>query len=141
MIALFQPYLPSLAGGVLIGLASGGFYLTQGRIAGISSIARAAVMLRDGSWRWAFLAGLVVAGLVHGLTGGAVAPALTATPAGILVVAGLLVGVGSGVGSGCTSGHGVCGLARLSGRSLVAVAIFMATASVTVFLMRHGISA
>jgi uncharacterized membrane protein YedE/YeeE len=141
MITGLSPYIPALAGGVLIGLASGGFFLFQGRIAGISGIARSAFTLEKGGWRWAFLAGLVVAGLVHGLIGGAVAPALPATPPALLALAGVVVGLGSGIGSGCTSGHGVCGLARLSGRSLLAVVVFMASASVTVFLMRHGIPA
>lgn len=139
MFESLHTYLPSLAGGVLIGLAAGGFYLMQGRIAGVSGIARSAFARRAGSWRWAFLAGLVFAGLSQGVAGNDPAPALIATPIAILALGGLLVGLGSGIGSGCTSGHGVCGLARLSKRSLVAVAVFMATASVTVFVMRHGI--
>jgi uncharacterized membrane protein YedE/YeeE len=138
MIAIIQPYLPSLAGGMLIGLAAGLFYLGEGRIAGISSIARAA--FEGGGWRWAFLAGVISAGLVHAALGGTPAPALGATSLPILGLGGLLVGFGSGLGSGCTSGHGVCGLARLSPRSLIAVLVFMATASITVFVMYHVVS-
>ena len=136
MIDLAHAYLPSLVGGMLIGLSAGLFYLGEGRIAGISSIARA---LFDGEgWRLAFLAGLVGAGLLFGLLSGQPVAALPAKPL-VLVVGGLLVGFGSGLGSGCTSGHGVCGLARFSPRSLVAVLVFVGTASVTVFLMRHGV--
>ena len=138
MIDLISPFLPALAGGVLIGLASGGFYLVAGRIAGVSGIARSAMLDRDGSgWRWAFLIGLLLAGLLAKAAGGEAAPALTATPWALLAIAGLITGLGTGIGSGCTSGHGVCGLARLSPRSLAAVLMFMATASLTVLVTRH----
>lgn len=133
-----HPFLDALAGGALIGIAAGNFYLLQGRIAGVSSIARAAVMQRGSAWRWAFLLGLLLAGLAYRLAGGAVPAALNETHIGLLLAGGLIVGFGSGLGNGCTSGHGVCGIARLSVRSVVAVLVFMATASITVFVMRHG---
>lgn len=132
-----HPFLDALAGGVLIGIAAGNFYLLQGRIAGISSIARAAVMQRGNAWRWTFLLGLVLAGLTYRLAGGPTPEALASTNIWLLLAGGLIVGFGSGLGNGCTSGHGVCGIARLSTRSVIAVLVFMATASVTVFLARH----
>ncbi len=138
MLDLLTPYLPALAGGLLIGLAAGGFYLLDGRLAGISGIARSALSGTPHSrWRWAFLAGLVAAGGLHLLMGGGPSVMLVALRWEVLAVAGLVVGLGAGIGSGCTSGHGICGLSRLSPRSLAAVAIFMTTASVTVYVVRH----
>jgi uncharacterized membrane protein YedE/YeeE len=133
-----HPYLQSLLGGLLIGAASAGLLLVNGRIAGISGILSGAAALRQGAWRWAFLAGLVAVGAVVAVAGRGAPPALRADNPGLLVLAGLLVGVGTYVGSGCTSGHGVCGLSNLSRRSLVATATFMASAGATVFLVRHG---
>lgn len=134
------PYLPALVGGVLIGLAAGGFNLLAGEIAGISGIARQAMTGPGRGWRIAFLAGLVLAGLAASLLAGNGAVAgLVGTPTGRLLAAGLLVGLGAGVANGCTSGHGVCGLARLSPRSLAAVATFMTSAAIVVFLVRHGV--
>ncbi len=133
---------PALVGGLLIGLASGLLYYVQGRIAGVSSIARTMMTSSQGrSWRFAFLFGLALAGGLHAIAGGIAAPALRDMPYALLAVAGLLVGFGSGLGSGCTSGHGVCGIARMSRRSITAVLVFMATASVTVYLVRHGVPA
>jgi uncharacterized membrane protein YedE/YeeE len=132
-------WLRAAAGGVLIGLAAGGLRLATGEIAGISGIARGALAGPDRRWRVAFLAGLVAAGLAALLTvGTAPAAGLGQTPFPCLGLAGLLVGWGAGLANGCTSGHGVCGLARLSPRSLAAVPVFMATAAITVFLLRHG---
>lgn len=131
------PFLPALAGGVLIGLVSGGFYLVAGEIAGISGIARQAVSGPARGWRLAFIAGLLAAGLV-GASANAVA-GLAQRPLPWLALAGLLVGLGAGIGNGCTSGHGVCGLSRLSPRSLAAVLTFMATAALTVLAVRHGV--
>lgn len=135
----FTP-LASLAGGALIGLAAAMLMLFQGRIAGISGIvSRLLLPAGDGqSWgRFAFVAGLVLAPLVYGaLTGTAPRPNIETGPF-LLIVAGGLVGFGAVWGNGCTSGHGICGLSRLSLRSAVAVATFMTTAIATVFLVRH----
>ncbi|WAC28503.1 YeeE/YedE family protein [Ancylobacter sp. SL191] len=135
----FTPYA-SFAGGVLIGLSAVLLLLVEGRIAGISGIAsRLLPPARDGGngGRIAFLAGLVAAPfLVSVITGEAVAQTVSGN-AVLMGVAGLLVGFGSVWGGGCTSGHGVCGLARLSPRSLVATAVFMAAGFLTVFVTRH----
>jgi len=131
----FTPW-SSLAGGVLIGLAAAMLVLLNGRIAGISGIVGGLVAARRGdtAWRVAFVLGLFAAPLVMLLH--ATAPRIEAGP-GTLVVAGLLVGLGTSYGSGCTSGHGVCGISRLSPRSLVATAAFMAAGVATVYLARH----
>ena len=131
----FTPWT-SLAGGVLIGLAAAMLVLLNGRIAGISGIVGGLVAARRGDTarRVAFVLGLFAAPLVMLLY--ATAPRLDAG-AGTRVVAGLLVGLGTSYGSGCTSGHGVCGLSRLSPRSLVATAAFMAAGVATVYLARH----
>ena len=131
----FTPWT-SLAGGVLIGLAAAMLVLLNGRIAGISGIVGGLVAARrdDTAWRVAFVLGLFAAPLVMLLY--ATAPRIDAG-AGTLVVAGLLVGLGTSYGSGCTSGHGVCGLSRLSPRSLFATAAFMAAGVATVYLARH----
>lgn len=136
-MADFTPW-SALAGGILIGLAAVAMMLLQGRIAGISGIVGGLLAPRAGeaAWRAAFVIGLlggaVLAGAVVGI------PVLHDRP-GLVVIAaaGLLVGYGTRLGSGCTSGHGVCGLARLSPRSLVATAVFMASAAVVVFVTRH----
>lgn len=134
----FTPFA-SLAGGALIGLSSAAVLLFQGRLAGISGICGS--LLRpppgDTAWRMAFVVGLVTTGVV----GARVFPAsfsVVGTPSmAWLVVAGLLVGFGTRLGDGCTSGHGVCGVARLSPRSLAATGMFMLTAALTVFVTRH----
>jgi hypothetical protein len=128
-----------LLGGALIGLASALLLLANGRIAGISGILGRSLLPAAGDLRWrlAFLVGLPLGAGGVGL----VAPATRAldiTHSAVLLVAGgLLVGYGTQLGSGCTSGHGVCGLARGSRRSLVATAAFMAAGMVTVFVVRH----
>ena len=136
----FTPWT-SLAGGVMIGTAAAMLLLLNGKIAGISGILGGLLRPRAGDigWRVAFILGLVVAPLLYQLA--APLPSLqidAGTP--LLIVAGLLVGVGTRYGSGCTSGHGVCGLSRLSPRSLVATAAFMAAGFVTVFVVRHLIN-
>jgi uncharacterized membrane protein YedE/YeeE len=133
----FTPW-QSLAGGLLLGVAAASFILLNGRVLGISGILAGLVRPRrgDAGWRLAFLAGLLVAPSVWALFAPAVQPRFPAGPV-LLVVAGLLVGWGTREGSGCTSGHGVCGLARLSPRSLVATLAFMATGFATVFVVRH----
>ncbi|MBO9516409.1 MAG: YeeE/YedE family protein [Variovorax sp.] len=133
----FTP-LAALAGGVLIGTAAAMFALLNGRIAGISGVLGG--LLRpsrgDMAWRIAFVLGLVGAPLVYALFAALPKPQIDASY-GALILAGLLVGVGTRYGSGCTSGHGVCGLSRLSPRSLVATAAFMGAGFVTVFVTRH----
>ncbi|MGN7833790.1 YeeE/YedE family protein [Pseudoxanthomonas sp. 22568] len=127
----------ALLGGVLIGLAAAALLFFNGRIAGISGIVNGLAGQGAGErgWRIAFLLGLAGAGvLVMKLTGQVSASPAT-TP--VLVLAGLLVGFGTRLGNGCTSGHGVCGLARLSLRSLVAVLVFMTAAVLTVVVTRH----
>jgi uncharacterized membrane protein YedE/YeeE len=125
--------LSALIGGALIGLAATYFWLENGRVAGVSGILRGAV-LSPGDRRemLPFLAGLVSAGLAFAAFGAR--PAATAQPLAVLLVAGVLVGFGTRLGRGCTSGHGVCGLSRLSRRSLAATLTFMAVAAATVFL-------
>ena len=136
----FTPWT-SLAGGIVLGVASAAFILLNGRILGISGILGG--LLRpspgDSSWRMAFLLGLLVSPALLSLW----APPSWIQPARIdaswatVVVAGLLVGFGTRLGSGCTSGHGVCGLSRLSPRSLVATLTFMAAGFAMVFVLRH----
>ena len=136
----FTPW-SALLGGMLIGLASAMLVLLNGRIAGISGILGGLLRPRSGdiAWRAAFILGLVGVPLVYAMFTVLPAPQIDAGN-GSLIVAGLLVGVGTRYGSGCTSGHGVCGLSRLSLRSAVATAIFMGTGFLTVFVTRHLLS-
>lgn len=133
----FTPYT-ALAGGALIGLAAAILVLCNGRIAGISGILGALLRPSAGGigWRLAFLTGLVGAPLVYALAASVPRPQIDAGW-GTLVVAGLLVGLGTRYGAGCTSGHGVCGLSRLSPRSLVATLAFMGAGFATVYVVRH----
>jgi uncharacterized membrane protein YedE/YeeE len=133
----FTPWA-SLAGGILIGTAAALLVLLSGRIAGISGILGGVIAPRRGdiAWRVAFVAGLVVAPLVWILFAPPAAPRIEAG-LGTLIVAGFLVGLGTRYGAGCTSGHGVCGLARLSPRSLVATLAFMGAGIATVVIVRH----
>lgn len=129
----------ALAGGVLIGLAATLLLWLNGRIAGISGIVGGVLLPQRGevAWRLAFLLGLVAAGAAWlWWVPGAYAPR-QGFPSALLVAAGLLVGFGTRMGNGCTSGHGVCGLGRLSPRSLAAVLAFMATAIATTWIVRH----
>ena len=134
--------LSGVLGGALIGLSAAMLMLFTGRIAGISGIFGGLLSptTSDRGWRIAFIAGVVVAPLIATLATGALLPS-PAMPASLIVIvtAGLLVGFGSRMGGGCTSGHGVCGVARLSARSLVATAVFMITALNTVAIVRHVI--
>jgi len=138
--AHFTPWA-SLAGGLLIGLSAALFVLFNGRIAGISGILGGMLSLPKGdtAWRVAFLLGLVLAPLAFALVQPLPAVQVDAGT-GTLVAAGLLVGIGTRYGSGCTSGHGVCGLSRLSPRSLVATLAFMLAGFATVFVVRHLIA-
>jgi uncharacterized membrane protein YedE/YeeE len=128
----------SLLGGVLIGISSALFILANGRIAGISGILGGLLSRKPGdiAWRIAFLLGLVAApAAIFALTGPLTATIEANTE--VLIIAGLLVGIGTRYGAGCTSGHGVCGLSRLSPRSLVATLAFMGAGMAIVFVMRH----
>jgi len=133
----FTPWT-ALGGGLLIGLAAAMFVLFNGRIAGISGIIGGLLRPAPGErgWRIAFLLGLVAAPLVYALAAPLPAMRIDAGT-GTLIAAGLLVGVGTRYGAGCTSGHGVCGLARGSARSLAATLAFMGAGFATVFIVRH----
>lgn len=126
----------SLAGGVLIGLAAALFLIFNGRIAGISGILGGLLRFRrsDISWRVAFIGGLIIAPLVYALLWHLPSIQIEAN-AGTIIIAGLLVGFGTRYGSGCTSGHGVCGISRLSPRSIVATLIFMSVAFITALFL------
>jgi len=135
--ANFTPGL-SLLGGILAGAASALFILNNGRIAGISGILGGLLNPRkdDVMWRIAFLLGLIAAPTITFMFMAAPVVTIEAETA-TLIIAGLLVGVGTRYGSGCTSGHGICGLSRLSPRSLIATLAFMAAGMAVVFVMRH----
>ena len=138
----FTP-ISALIGGALIGLAAAILWLGIGRIAGISGVVGnlwvpgSRPQRDDVAWRVAFVIGLITAPMLYGVAGGTLPSIQLPSSPALIVSAGLLVGIGTRLGSGCTSGHGVCGLARLSPRSLVATATFMATAILTVFVSRH----
>ncbi len=137
----FTPWA-SLAGGLAIGLAAAMFVLFNGRVAGISGIVAGLLRPRSGDtgWRVAFIAGVVVAPLAWQLF--AALPSLRVEASDpVLALAGFVVGLSTRYGAGCTSGHGVCGLARLSPRSLVATLAFMASGFATVYVTRHLLAA
>jgi uncharacterized membrane protein YedE/YeeE len=126
----------SLAGGMLIGLAATMLILLNGQIAGISGIVGRLFNVRQGAWRWAFVAGLLLSPYLYRFF--SPLPAVQFEMHWLVyLIAGFVVGLGSRLGSGCTSGHGVCGLSRLSKRSLVATLVFMGTGFATVFVVRH----
>jgi len=134
----FTP-IAGLIGGALIGLASAGLLLADGKIAGISGVLGRSFFPASGDlgWRLAFLVGLPVgAWLATRATADALGFAIT-DDVRLLIAGGFLVGIGTQIGSGCTSGHGVCGMARGSKRSILATLTFMVTGAVTVFAMRH----
>jgi uncharacterized membrane protein YedE/YeeE len=129
-----------LLGGALIGLAAAALMMLTGRLAGVSGILGGVLQVKpaDQGWRIAFIAGLIAAPLIAAVAGAPLPrPAMTSSLM-LAAVAGLLVGFGSRMGNGCTSGHGVCGFARLSTRSMAATAIFMVTAIAVVAIVRHG---
>lgn len=143
-MTVFTP-LSATIGGLLIGLSAGLLWLLNGRTAGVSGIFGGLVPLRsrEAAWRLAFLIALPVGAILgtwlgpkafSEIVGGS--PALGLAPV-VAIGAGLFVGVGTRLAGGCTSGHGICGLARFSGRSLVAVVTFMLVAMATVFVVRH----
>lgn len=131
--------LAGFLGGAMIGLSAALFLLLQGRIAGISGILGGLLPPKAGDlvWRLAFISGLILGPLAMVALGWAPLEITIAAPYALIIAGGFLVGFGTRLGSGCTSGHGVCGLARASRRSLLATAIFFAAATVTVFLLRH----
>jgi uncharacterized membrane protein YedE/YeeE len=133
-------YLQAFIGGLLIGVASLLLMLFNGRVAGVSGITHRAItsLAPSNWWRWFFLIGLIVAPLITALFGYGLP---TSIPVGLpqLAIAGLIVGIGTHYGSGCTSGHGICGIGRLSKRSLVATVTFMLSAIVTVAFINHVI--
>ncbi len=134
----FTPYA-SLFGGVLIGLSALMVMFFFGRIAGISGISSGALKkpLADNAWRLSFIIGLILAPVLIQLFTNKPIEQIVSSNLLVMGIGGLLVGAGTVIGSGCTSGHGVCGLARLSPRSLAAVVTFMLSAAITVWLMRH----
>ena len=136
----FTPWA-SLSGGILLGLASAAFILLNGRILGVSGIIGGVLRPTSGDigWRLFFLLGMLAAPLLYLLVAG---PTAVRIDAGwtTMIVAGLLVGVGTRYGAGCASGHGVCGLSRLSPRSVVATLAFMGAGFVTVYLARHALA-
>ena len=142
METAFTPF-QSLFGGVLIGLAAVLLMALHGRVAGATGILAGLLLPTDGSgraWRGAVVAGMVLAPFAYALLRGAMPEVTVTVPSlGVLAGGGLLVGIGVALANGCTSGHGVCGLARFSGRSLAATATFMLATFLTVFVLRNGI--
>jgi len=133
----FTP-IQALLGGSLIGLAAVGLMALHGRVAGMTGILTGAILPKgDRDWRIAFLLGAVAAPVVILLLTGQFLPLQAEIPTSAIIMGGLLVGVGVTFGGGCTSGHGVCGIARLSPRSIAATLTFMATTFITVFVIRH----
>ena len=139
MSGISNAWLFAAIGGAMIGIASGGLMLGLGRIAGISGVFGGLVKPVNGDWGWrlAFVAGMLVAGAAATLTGVWTPPAST-QPLLQLIGAGLMVGIGTTLANGCTSGHGICGLALMSTRSLVAVACFLGTGIAMTFVLRHS---
>ncbi|WP_065332203.1 YeeE/YedE family protein [Tritonibacter mobilis] len=139
METAFTP-LMSFGGGALVGLAAVLLMLGLGRILGATGILSGAVFVisrQETTWRVALIAGMLIApGAIFAVTGTMPEILVPSSPI-MIVVGGLIVGLGASLGSGCTSGHGICGLSRLSLRSIVAVPTFMATAAITVYLIRH----
>ena len=135
----YQTALMALSGGLLIGAAAAAFLLLNGRLAGISSIVGGLWAHRPGdvSWRLWFILGLMTGGLTLLIVDPQAFDGTPPSQPAVLALGGVLVGLGARIGNGCTSGHGVCGLARRSGRSAVATAVFMAAAMITVYLTNH----
>lgn len=132
-------FLAAFIGGVFIGLAAVLLMLTQGRILGVSGIVSQLLppMTSDWSFRVLFIAGMFAAPVLTTVATGGMPEIQLDASLPLLLVGGLLVGIGTVIGSGCTSGHGVCGLPRLSPRSIIATTVFMLCAGLTVFVMRH----
>lgn len=129
----------SLFGGILLGISATVLLLVNGKIAGISGVMNGIMSPKKGdySWRLLFALGMVVGGLVSVIAFGVEVPSTANISTGLVIAAGLLVGIGTRLGNGCTSGHGICGIGRLSKRSIVATCVFMAVAGLTVFVRLH----
>lgn len=135
-------FIAPVIGGILIGAAASMMLYLLGRITGISGIVWDAVSAKaENGWRWLFIAGLLIGPLLYHSLSGIPYPTFSDAPWWQAALGGLLVGIGVKLGSGCTSGHGVCGLGRLSSRSLAATATFMAVGIVTVYISRHLLGA
>ena len=130
-------YFLPLTGGILLGLSAIWLLLTLGRVAGISGIAWGSIAGPDRGWRWLFLVGLLLGGLLTHTVIGQPLPDESTAPTWLIAISGLLVGIGTRMGGGCTSGHGVCGLGRRSPRSVTATLTFMTLGIVTVFVMQN----
>jgi uncharacterized protein len=132
-------WLNGLLGGILIGLSATLLLAANGRIAGISGILSGAIsFVKAEVWRWYFLVGMLLGGSLYEFALAAQPTPRSSFAPWAMVIGGFLVGFGTNMGNGCTSGHGVCGLGRLSVRSFVAVCTFLITGIVTVFVIRHG---
>ncbi|ELI5414767.1 YeeE/YedE family protein [Vibrio parahaemolyticus] len=129
----------SLFGGILLGISATILLLVNGKIAGISGIMNGIMSPKKGdySWRLLFAVGMIAGGLISVLMLGVAVPSTANLSLGVVIAAGLLVGIGTRLGNGCTSGHGICGMGRLSKRSIVATCVFMAVAGLTVFVRLH----
>ncbi|EJG2018524.1 YeeE/YedE family protein [Vibrio parahaemolyticus] len=129
----------SLFGGILLGISATILLLVNGKIAGISGIMNGIMSPKKGdySWRLLFAVGMIAGGLISVLMLGVAVPITANLSLGMVIAAGLLVGIGTRLGNGCTSGHGICGMGRLSKRSIVATCVFMAVAGLTVFVRLH----
>lgn len=129
----------SLFGGLLLGISATILLLVNGKIAGISGIMNGIMSPKKGdySWRLLFAVGMIAGGLISVLMLGVAVPSTANLSLGMVIAAGLLVGIGTRLGNGCTSGHGICGMGRLSKRSIVATCVFMAVAGLTVFVRLH----
>ncbi len=140
MVENFTP-VSGLVGGLLIGLAAALLLLLNGRISGISGIVGGLLAPKSSEvgWRVVFVVGLLLGAFIYMLAAGGAIPVRMQASVPVLVAAGLLVGFGTRLGSGCTSGHGLCGIARLSRRSIVASAVFFGVAMLTVFLTHHAL--
>lgn len=133
-------FIEPLLGGIILGLSALLLLIANGRIAGISGILNQSVQSQsDNTWRWMFILGLITGPLLLSETQFTLP--LIDSEWWVIIAGGLLVGFGSVLGAGCTSGHGICGIGRLSIRSIISVCIFMATAALTVFVVRHLIGA
>ena len=131
-------WLTALVGGMLIGLSATILLAFDGRIAGISGIVNGAIKFKkEENWRWLFIFGMLAGGFLYEYLFTSEPTPLSSFAPGAMIIGGFLVGFGTRLGNGCTSGHGVCGLGRLSFRSLMAVITFMITAIITVFITRH----
>uniref|UniRef100_UPI00289D56A2 YeeE/YedE family protein n=1 Tax=Paradevosia shaoguanensis TaxID=1335043 RepID=UPI00289D56A2 len=138
----FTPF-PALAGGMLIGLSAVLLMAFHGRIAGMTGILAGVLRPTAGDWGWraAFLVGAIIAPVLVLAVSGQAVSFTNVVPVPLLIVGGIVVGIGVSFGGGCTSGHGVCGIARLSSRSIVATATFMLAAFATVYVARHILGA